>query len=96
MSRSALVINEESKPRSFTQEEKEEFVEAFNLFDRDGDGSISVKELGTVLRSLGQNPTEAEVQSMINEVDKDGDGKYSMRQNTLLGSRTIRVGAETD
>ncbi len=30
------------------------------------------KELGVVLRTLGQNPTEAEVQDMINEVDGDG------------------------
>jgi calmodulin len=27
-----------------------------------------------VLRTLGQNPTEAEVQDMINEVDGDGSG----------------------
>lgn len=49
-----------------------EFQEAFSLFDKDGDGTITTSELGTVMRSLGQNPTEAELQDMINEVDADG------------------------
>ena len=49
-----------------------EFKEAFSLFDKNGDGTISSKELGIVMRSLGQNPTEAELTDMINEVDADG------------------------
>ena len=49
-----------------------EFKEAFALFDKDGDGTITTKELGTVMRSLGQNPTEADLREMINEVDADG------------------------
>ena len=45
-----------------TEEQIAEFKEAFSLFDKDGDGTITTKELGTVMRSLGQNPTEAELQ----------------------------------
>ena len=57
-----------------TEEQIAEFKEAFSLFDKDGDGTVTTKELGTVMRSLGQNPTEAELQDMINEVDADGNG----------------------
>ena len=55
-----------------TEEQIAEFKEAFSLFDKDGDGTITTKELGTVMRSLGQNPTEAELQDMVNEVDGNG------------------------
>ena len=55
-----------------------EFKEAFSLFDKNGDGCISSKELGIVMRSLGQNPTEAELQDMINEVDYDGKSECIM------------------
>lgn len=58
-----------------------EFKEAFSLFDKDGDGTITTKELGTVMRSLGQNPTEAELQDMINEVDADGEEKQNFKSN---------------
>jgi len=46
--------------------------EAFSLYDKNGDGFISIKELGEVMRKLGQNPTETEVQDIINDVDNDG------------------------
>ena len=48
-----------------TEEQIAEFREAFKLFDKDGDGAITTKELGTVMRSLNLNPTEAELQDMV-------------------------------
>ena len=55
-----------------TQDEIEQFKEAFSLFDKNGDGSVSTAELGTIMRSLGQNPTEAELRDIIANVDKNG------------------------
>ncbi|XP_037503725.1 calmodulin-A-like [Rhipicephalus sanguineus] len=51
-----------------------ELREAFVLFDKDGNGAISTKELGTMMRALDQNTTEADLKDMIAEVDTDGDG----------------------
>ena len=48
-----------------SDQQKEEFKEVFSLFDKDGDGTISTTELGTVMRTLGQNPTEQEIEVMI-------------------------------
>lgn len=50
-----------------------EFREAFRLFDKDGDGSITQEELGRVMRSLGQFAREEELQQMLHEVDIDGN-----------------------
>jgi len=67
-----LYANQETRWSGLAMLRCAEFKEAFSLFDKDGDGTITTKELGTVMRSLGQNPTEAELQDMINEVDADG------------------------
>uniref|UniRef100_A0A2K5HYF3 EF-hand domain-containing protein n=1 Tax=Colobus angolensis palliatus TaxID=336983 RepID=A0A2K5HYF3_COLAP len=71
-----------------TEEQIAEFKEAFSLFDKDGDGTITTKKLGAVMTSLGQNPTEAELQDMINEevdetireADTDGDGQVNYEE----------------
>ena len=74
---------------NMNEDETAEFKEAFSLFDKDGDGTITTKELGTVMRSLGQNPTEAELQDMINEVDADGN---ETSLSIVLKVKRIRLG----
>jgi Ca2+-binding EF-hand superfamily protein len=45
---------------------KEEQMKAtFAMFDFDGSGSISAAECGTVVRSLGHNPTDEEVNDLL-------------------------------
>lgn len=56
-----------------TEEQIAEFKEAFSLFDKDLDGRITEEELGIVMRSLGQRPTESELKNMVTLVDQDGE-----------------------
>ncbi|CAF4077169.1 unnamed protein product [Rotaria sp. Silwood2] len=78
------------KADQLTDEQIAEFKEAFSLFDKDGDGTITTKEFGTVMRSLGQNPTEAELQDMINEVDADGNGTIDFPEFLTLMARKMK------
>ena len=53
---------------------EEELLEAFKVFDKDGNGQISAAELRHVMTNLGEKLTDEQVDEMIKEADIDGDG----------------------
>ncbi|KAG0447833.1 hypothetical protein HPP92_028125 [Vanilla planifolia] len=59
------------------REEEAEMREAFGVFDEDGDGFISAKELQDVLGKLGLNEGRSieQIKQMIGSVDRDHDGR---------------------
>ena len=75
---------------NLSEEKIAEFRSAFELFDKDSDGKITTKELGTVMRNLGQNPTEIELIEMIKEVDLDGNGTIDFKEFLGLMVRKMK------
>ena len=56
------------------------FKESFDVFDKNGDGTITTKEFVTVMKSLGQNPSKAQIQNMIHEFDKNRNGRIEFHE----------------
>ena len=75
---------------NLSDEKITEFKAAFGLFDKDRDGSITTKELGTVMRNLGANPTKVELNAMIKEVDENDDGTIDFKEFLYLMVRKMK------
>jgi len=51
----------------FDQSQIQEFKEAFNMIDQNHDGFLCKEDLHDMLASLGQEPTDAQLEAMVNE-----------------------------
>ena len=81
------------------KKEKTNFLnlqEAFNVFDKDNDGSITIKELRTAMRSLGYNPSAEELQDLIREYDKDDSGTIELNEFMKLMTNKIKEQEEVN
>lgn len=67
---------------------REEILKAFRLFDDDTTGKISLKNLKRVARELGETMNDDELQEMIDEADRDGDGEISEEEFIRIMKKT--------
>ena len=64
---------------------KKQYQDAFEMFDKDKDGTITAKELANVMETLtGEKPSLDEINSMIKEVDLNSDGKIELEEFITL------------
>lgn len=63
--------------RILARDPLDEIRRAFRLFDNDGTGRISLRDLKRVAKELGENLDDEELQAMIEEFDLDQDGEIS-------------------
>lgn len=84
----SLFVNNMSE--KLTEEQVAEFREAFKIFDKDGDGKIDRTELGTVMRALGQNPTQREIDDLVNEIDQNNDSVINFAEFLTMMARQVK------
>jgi calmodulin len=75
---------------NLSYEKMMEYRTAFESFIKTKDGQISTKNLGNILRNLGQNPNEKQLNEMILEVDADGSGTIDFGEFIGLIIRKMR------
>ena len=73
-----------------TEEEMAECKEVFTQYDKDGDGCIATNEIGTVLRALKRQVSDAEVQDLIDEIDPDSYGIVDFSEFLSLLANTMK------
>ena len=70
------------------KDSREEILKAFRLFDDDETGKITFRNLKRVAKELGENMTDEELQEMIDEADRDGDGEINEEEFLRIMKKT--------
>ncbi|XP_063775837.1 dynein regulatory complex protein 8 isoform X3 [Pseudophryne corroboree] len=55
---------------------QKKITEAFEVFDHESNKTVDVREIGTIIRSLGCCPTEGELHDMLAEVEEEEPTGY--------------------
>jgi len=55
-------------------QEHQELKETFKMFDLNNDGIITKEELGIVMKRLGRETNDRDLETMIRDVDTNGNG----------------------
>ncbi|XP_035828093.1 neo-calmodulin [Aplysia californica] len=79
--------NDGHVPNGLNDRERLELKQAFDMFDKNNDGKISCDELGCVLRTLGHDYTQADIEDMIKHADINENGYVEYDEFLLLMRR---------
>ncbi|XP_066395296.1 probable calcium-binding protein CML13 [Miscanthus floridulus] len=70
------------------RDSKEELSKAFRIIDQDGNGKISNIDIQRIAKELGVNLTLDEIQDMVQEADRNGDGEIDFDEFIRMMRRT--------
>jgi calmodulin len=70
------------------EEERQQLKEAFDMFDKDGKGSISVDEIYRVMKNFGNDMSKDDIRAMIADLDEDGSGEVDFEEFIMFMKKT--------
>ena len=65
------------------------FQALFEMSDTDNDGEISVRQLRSIMCSIGKNPSEEKLTKMTQDVDLDGSGTINFKEFLYLMAKIM-------
>jgi hypothetical protein len=74
----------EPEPEPEPDEPADALMDAFRVFDRDGNGVIDIDELRHMMVALGENLSEDEIRATLAEADADGDGVINFEEFRVI------------
>jgi len=93
-----IVISNDGDERKFSAAERQNIEDVFTLFDKQGNGFVRVEELGTLVRALGQVPSDRELKDMERLADPGAIGQFDVEHFvSVMGKKAkSHVNAEAD
>lgn len=75
---------------------QDELAKAFKIFDDDGSGVITVRNLRRIAKELGEDVNDEELIAMIDEFDQNGDGVIDEKEFLAIMSKGADAGLVED
>ena len=78
-----------SKKLDIPKEKLAEYKEAFDMFDRNKKGTLSIGDITKIMKNFGYPMSKEEARSMISNVDSSGDGEVDFDEFVMLMEKQI-------
>ncbi|CCE90532.1 Mlc1p TDEL_0B04030 [Torulaspora delbrueckii] len=77
---SGMIKENEAELNATTTAKVEDFIKAFQVFDKENTGKVSVGDIRYMLTSLGERLSDEEVDELLKGVEVDSDGGVDYRK----------------
>ncbi|UJR32063.1 hypothetical protein I4U23_019531 [Adineta vaga] len=74
---------------SLTSAQRQELKDAFDIFDKDGSGKISQKELGNIFKALNIKVNDNQLKELITQMDSDQSGEIELDEFCYVMGETF-------